>query len=66
MRKILLLSSIILIGFLSSGCATWNGVKEDSQDGWEKTKEVSSDAWEKTKEVGSEAWNNTKKAVSGE
>ncbi len=51
MTRILIVSSFIVVGLLSSGCATWDGVKKDSNDGWEKTKEVSGDAWNSTKEA---------------
>jgi len=48
-----------------AGCATWEGVQEDSADAWDKTKEVSGEAWDKTKEVSGEAWDKTKNTVNG-
>lgn len=63
MKKILILSSLITMMFLSSGCATWDGVKQDSNEGWDKTKEVSSDAWDATKDGSKKAWKSTKEAV---
>ena len=44
MNKLLLVLSIILITFVSSGCATWDGLKEDSKDAYETTKEAIHDA----------------------
>lgn len=41
----------ILFISIFSGCATWDGVKQDSSEGWEKTKEVSGNAWDKTKKA---------------
>ena len=64
MKKIFLLASAIFIATISSGCATWEGMKQDSEYGWEKTKEVSSETWEKTKSGASKVWDDTKKAVS--
>jgi len=49
MKKTLLYLFVILLTISFSGCATWDGLQEDSQDAWEKTKEVSSEAWEGTK-----------------
>ena len=63
MKKILILSSLIAVMLLSSGCATWNAAKQDSRDGWDKTKEVSSDAWDATKDGSKKAWDSTKEAV---
>ncbi len=62
-KKILIFSSLIIVGLLSSGCATWEGVKQDSQDGWDKTKDVSEEAWDATKEGAGDAWKATKSAV---
>lgn len=58
MKKIFLLTSIIMIGLFSTGCATWDGVQADSSDAWETTKEVSQDTWEATKEAVNEASSN--------
>jgi len=38
MKKILLLISLVTIGFMTSGCATWDGVKKDSSNAWSSTK----------------------------
>ena len=54
MKKILILSSLMIFGLFSSGCATWDGVKKDSADVWDKTKEVSKEAWENRKATPSE------------
>ena len=51
MKKSFIFSAVI-IGLFMSGCiATWEGIKEDSNNGWEATKELSYEAWEKTKDV---------------
>lgn len=34
------------IGLLSSGCATWSGVKQDSNKAWKATKKTVHDATE--------------------
>ena len=45
MKKILILSTIILAGLLSSGCsATWDGMKKDTGDAYDSTKEAIHDA----------------------
>ncbi len=43
-------NSILLITFivLFQGCATWNGLKQDSKVFWEGTKEVSGNAYDAT------------------
>ncbi len=46
MLKFVLL--IILIIFFS-GCATWDGLKEDSSNAWQTTKNVSSEVYDSTK-----------------
>lgn len=56
------LCTFIFLGTFT-GCATWDGMQDDSKEAWETTKEVSSEAWDKTKEVSSEAWENTKKST---
>ncbi|MDY0326679.1 MAG: entericidin EcnAB [Arcobacteraceae bacterium] len=38
-----------------SGCATWKGVKQDSEDAWDVTKETSVKAYKSTKKVINEA-----------
>ena len=30
--------ALIAISVISSGCATWNGVKQDSNEAWDSTK----------------------------
>ena len=45
MRKILSLS-MIMIALLSSGCATWDGLKEDSSNAYNSTKETIHEATE--------------------
>jgi predicted small secreted protein len=44
MKKILLSFSIIAIALVSSGCATWDGLKEDSSNAYDSTKEAIHDA----------------------
>ncbi len=51
MKKILIYLFTFLLAISFTGCATWEGMQEDSEDAWEATKEVSSDAWEGTKEI---------------
>jgi len=65
MKKLLIYTFVLLLAIAFSGCATWDGLQEDSRDTWEDTKEVSKEAWGKTKDVSSEAWENTKQAVDG-
>ncbi len=38
MKKALLLS--VLLGIFLGGCATWEGMKEDTSTGWEATKDA--------------------------
>lgn len=44
-------NSMFLIVFiiLFQGCATWNGLKQDSKEAWQNTKEVSGKAYDSTK-----------------
>ena len=51
MKKTLLYIFTFLLAISISGCATWEGMQEDSEDAWESTKEVTSEAWESTKEI---------------
>jgi len=44
MKRLLLAFSIILIAIVSSGCATWDGIKEDSSSAYDSTKEAIHDA----------------------
>jgi len=46
MKKNLFLISIILLGFSISGCATWDGVKKDSNNAWSSTKKAVHEASE--------------------
>lgn len=46
MKRIWMLSLLIFIGAMSSGCATWNGLKYDSKKAWKSTKKVVHDATE--------------------
>lgn len=39
MKKILILSTVVIIGLLSSGCATWGAVKKDTNKAWNSTKQ---------------------------
>jgi len=55
MKKIFILTWIVIVGLSFGGCATWNGVKEDSTKTWEVTKDISQDAWEVTREAIHEA-----------
>ncbi len=45
MKKLLALS-LIAIALLSSGCATWDGVKEDSKKAYDTTKDAIHEATE--------------------
>jgi predicted small secreted protein len=45
-NKILGLILIFIITILSSGCATWEGIKKDTSDGWEATKSAVHEATE--------------------
>ncbi len=42
---------LLLLVSLLTGCATWKGFKQDSNDAWEATKEGTSKAYNKTKEA---------------
>lgn len=55
MKRFVFLFSAVFLSFALTGCATWEGVKQDSSDAWEKTKEVSSDAYDSTKKAIHEA-----------
>ncbi|MEA1955785.1 MAG: entericidin EcnAB [Campylobacterota bacterium] len=46
MKKILILSILIILGLMSSGCATWDGVKKDSSGAWNSSKKAVHDATE--------------------
>jgi hypothetical protein len=40
---------LIILIILFQGCATWNGIKQDSKVVWQGTKEVSGKAYDSTK-----------------
>lgn len=40
---------LIILIMLFQGCATWNGLKQDSKEVWQGTKEVSGKAYDSTK-----------------
>ena len=40
MKKILILSTIVILGLVSTGCSTWAGVKKDTSEAWDSTKEA--------------------------
>ncbi len=40
---------LIVLIMIFQGCATWNGIKQDSKVVWEGTKEVSGKAYDSTK-----------------
>jgi len=46
MNKLLIVFSIIVITIVSSGCATWEGVKKDSKNAYDSTKEAIHEATE--------------------
>jgi predicted small secreted protein len=39
MKKILIFSTAVIIGLVSSGCATWDGLKKDTNKAYTSTKE---------------------------
>lgn len=51
MKKLLLIFTLITITLLSSGCATWEGVKKDTNDAWDATKESTNKAYKSTKKA---------------
>ena len=44
MKRFLILSTVVILGLLSSGCSTWSGVKKDSSEAWGSTKKAIHDA----------------------
>ncbi len=50
-------NSIFLIVFivLLQGCATWNGIKQDSKDAWKATKQTTGEVYDSTKRAIHEA-----------
>lgn len=51
MKKLLMIICSLFLVLSISGCATWNGVKKDSNDAWEATKDTTSKAYNATKEA---------------
>jgi len=51
MKKSLLTFTLITITLLNSGCATWEGVKKDTNDAWDATKETTNKAYKSTKKA---------------
>lgn len=43
--------SIVFILIFITGCATWDGVKEDSNDAWKATKKTTNEVYESTKDA---------------
>lgn len=46
MKKILMLMMFVVISMVSTGCATWEGVKQDSGEAWDSTKDAIHEATE--------------------
>nr|WP_165375140.1 hypothetical protein [Malaciobacter halophilus] len=42
---------LIILIFTFNGCATWKGIKKDSNDAWKATKDGSSKIYKETKET---------------
>ena len=40
MNKLLISLSMVAIVMISTGCATWDGIKEDSSSAYDSTKEA--------------------------
>ena len=38
MKKLLMIAMFMVVAVVSTGCATWDGVKQDSNKGWNATK----------------------------
>jgi len=38
MKTIITFTLLIMIGFTITGCATWNGLQQDSAQAWDATK----------------------------
>jgi len=51
MKKLLLIFSFTIITLLNSGCATWEGVKKDTNNAWDATKETTNKAYKSTKKA---------------
>jgi len=44
MKKLLISLGMILLIMVSTGCATWEGIKEDSTNAYDSTKEANQNA----------------------
>jgi len=44
MKKIIILFTLIVFAFVSTGCATWGAIKEDSSKAWKSTKKAINNA----------------------
>lgn len=51
MKKLLNISMLSFFLLTISGCATWDGVKKDSNNAWEATKDGTSKAYDSTKKA---------------
>jgi predicted small secreted protein len=40
MKKTLMLAILVALSMLSTGCATWDAVKQDSGNAWDSTKDA--------------------------
>jgi len=45
-NKILEIMLLFIIILVSTGCATWDGIKQDTSDGWNATKSTVHEATE--------------------
>ena len=46
MKNFLMLGMFVIISMVSTGCATWEGIKIDSSDAWYSTKDAIHEATE--------------------
>ena len=46
MKKFLMVVVIVLISMVTTGCATWDGIKQDTSHGWNATKSAIHNATE--------------------
>lgn len=49
LKKMTIIITLAILGLFFSGCATWDGLKEDSSNAWQTTKNVSSEVYDSTK-----------------
>ena len=40
MKKLIILTSMVMIILLASGCSTWGAIKKDTNSAWKKTKQA--------------------------